>query len=321
MRRAVRLASLTAGAALGASLVLSPVASADPKPTRESVEQAYEKVEAVTEEVNGLTERIEQTQEEIDALSRDLASQDKAFRAQRDALGAAVVQQQIQNPLGPTVGLLGSDDPAAFLDGLGAVQALNASRADQLEQFSRTAAEMRNRQAQLAERKQALAADKKQVLERRKAIKAAYDEAKAAHDRLAARERARMAAADDQVDPSGIKVEATGRAAEAVKFALAQLGDPYSYGGNGPNAWDCSGLTSGAWAAAGVSIPRTARTQVGAGQKISMSELQPGDLVAYSSLTHIGMYIGDGKVVHAPRTGLNVSITSLSSFQIAVRVG
>lgn len=321
MRRAVRLASLTAGAALGASLVLSPVASADPKPTRESVEKAYDKVEAVTEEVNGLTERIGQTQDEIDALSRDLATQDAAFRAQRDALGAAVVQQQIQNPLGPTVGLLGSDDPTAFLDGLGAVQALNASRADQLEQFSRTAAEMRNRQAQLAERKQALAADKRQVLERRKAIKAAYEKAKAAHDRLEARERARMAAADDQVDPSGIKVEATGRAADAVKFALAQLGDPYSYGGNGPNSWDCSGLTGGAWAAAGVSIPRTARDQVGAGQKISMSELRPGDLVAYSSLTHIGMYIGDGKVVHAPRTGLNVSITSLSSFQIAVRVG
>ncbi|TCI99735.1 C40 family peptidase [Aeromicrobium sp. IC_218] len=317
----MRLASLTAGAALGASLVLSPVASADPKPTRESVEKAYDEVEAVTEEVNGLTERIDQTQDEIDALSRDLATQDAAFRAQRDALGAAVVQQQIQNPLGPTVGLLGSDDPAAFLDGLGAVQALNASRADQLEQFSRTAAEMRNRQAQLAERKQALAADKRQVLERRKAIKAAYEKAKAAHDRLEARERARMAAADDQVDPSGIKVEATGRAADAVKFALAQLGDPYSYGGNGPNAWDCSGLTGGAWAAAGVSIPRTARDQVGAGQKISMSELRPGDLVAYSSLTHIGMYIGDGKVVHAPRTGLNVSITSLSSFQIAVRVG
>jgi cell wall-associated NlpC family hydrolase len=312
---------LTAGAALGATLVLSPVASADPKPTRESVEQAYEKVEAVTEEVNGLTERIDQTQDEIDALSRDLAAQDATFRAERDALGAAVVQQQIQNPLGPTVGLLGSDDPTAFLDGLGAVQALNASRADQLEQFSRTAAEMRNRQAQLAERKQALAADKRQVLERRKAIKAAYEKAKAAHDRLEARERARMAAADDLVDPSGIKVEATGRAADAVKFALAQLGDPYSYGGNGPNAWDCSGLTGGAWASAGVSIPRTARDQVGAGQKISMSELRPGDLVAYSSLTHIGMYIGDGKVVHAPRTGLNVSITSLSSFQIAVRVG
>jgi cell wall-associated NlpC family hydrolase len=321
LRRAVRLASLTAGAALGASLLVAPAATADPKPTRESVEQAYEKVEAVTEEVNGLTERIDRTQEEIDALSRDIAGQEAAFREQRDALGAAVVQQQIENPLGPTVGLLGSEDPTAFLDGLGAVQALNASRADQLDQFSRTAAQMRNRQAQLAERKKELAADKRAVLERRQAIRAAYEKAKAAHDRLEARERARMAAADDQVDPSGIKVDVTGRAGEAVKFALAQLGDPYSWGGNGPDSWDCSGLTGGAWASAGVSLPRTARAQVGAGQKISMSELQPGDLVAYSSLTHIGMYIGDGKVVHAPRTGLNVSITSLSSFQIAVRVG
>lgn len=321
MRRAARLASVTTGVALAATLVLAPGAGADPAPTRESVEQAYHRVEAVTEKVNGLTERIERTKAEIDALSRDLRRQDAAFREQRDALGASVVQQQIENPLGPTVSLLGSDDPAAFLDGLGAIQALNASRADQLEEFSRVAAQMRNRQAQLAERKRALAADKREVQAQQRRIREAYDEAKSAFDRLEARERAAMQAEDDDVDASSVTVKATGRAADAVAFALDQLGDPYSYGGNGPDAWDCSGLTGGSWAAAGVSLPRTARDQVGAGQRIAMSELRPGDLVAYSSLTHIGMYIGDGKVVHAPRTGLNVSITSVSSFQIAVRVG
>ncbi len=312
---------MTTGAALAAALVLVPAASAAPEPTRADVEKAYEKVEAITETVNGLTERIDATQDEIDALGKDLATQQKAYDAQRDQLGAAIVQQQIENPLGPTVSLLGSQDPTEFLDGLGAIEALNATRADQLEEFTQVAAELRNRQQQLTERKEALAADKREVEQRRTEIRAAYTKAKQAYDRLEAREQAALDAADDQVDASSVKVEVTGRAADAVKFALAQLGDPYSYGGNGPDAWDCSGLTGGAWAAAGVSIPRTARDQVGAGQRIAMSELRPGDLVAYSSLTHIGMYIGDGKVVHAPRTGLNVSITSLSSFQIAVRVG
>lgn len=114
---------------------------------------------------------------------------------------------------------------------------------------------------------------------------------------------------------------ASGRAGEAIAFAKAQLGKPYIYGGTGPAGYDCSGLTMKAWGAAGVSLPRTSQAQAGAGRRVSLSELQPGDLVVYNSLSHIGLYVGNGVVIHAPHTGDVVRYTTTKSFGFGVRVG
>jgi cell wall-associated NlpC family hydrolase len=102
----------------------------------------------------------------------------------------------------------------------------------------------------------------------------------------------------------------SGRAGTAVSVALAQVGDSYVYGGNGPSVFDCSGLTTFAWRAAGVSLPRSSSSQYAAGRKVSKSSLQPGDLVYYySPISHVGMYIGGGRIVHAanPRSGVNIA--------------
>lgn len=100
----------------------------------------------------------------------------------------------------------------------------------------------------------------------------------------------------------------TGKGAVAVAFAKKQLGKPYSFGAVGPGSFDCSGLTGAAWRAAGVSIPRTSRAQSsGAGRSIAKSDLQPGDLVFfYSPVSHVGMYVGDGMIIHSPRPGKSV---------------
>ena len=97
----------------------------------------------------------------------------------------------------------------------------------------------------------------------------------------------------------------------AVQTALAQLGKPYQWGGSGPNSFDCSGLTSFAWRAAGVSIPRTSGAQYSGTKRVTRSQLQPGDLVFYHSpISHVAMYIGNGQVVEAPNSGNNVRIRS-----------
>jgi len=109
--------------------------------------------------------------------------------------------------------------------------------------------------------------------------------------------------------------------AVAASFALAQLGKPYVWGGEGPDGYDCSGLMQTAWARAGVAISRVSSTQFRDGTATSPSSLVPGDLVltpgAFGTLArpfHVGMYVGNGRVVHAPRTGEVVKVTSLSSF-------
>ena len=100
----------------------------------------------------------------------------------------------------------------------------------------------------------------------------------------------------------------------ALAFAKDQLGEPYKYGAAGPGSWDCSGLTMRAWEKAGVELPHNAAAQYKLGTKVAKADLQPGDLVFfYSGPSHVGIYAGDGQVVHAPKPGSKVTYIAMSS--------
>jgi cell wall-associated NlpC family hydrolase len=120
-------------------------------------------------------------------------------------------------------------------------------------------------------------------------------------------------------------VAASGAAQIAVTTALAQVGDPYVWGAGGPDAFDCSGLTQYAFSAAGVSLPHSSSSQSQMGTPVSRDQLQPGDLVFfYSPVSHVGMYIGNGQMVHASTSGTPVqvvSLHSLGSYNSARRIG
>ncbi len=316
MRRS-KAALFVATAVAGGMLAL-PSAQAAPKVTVKDVEAAFHQVEAMNEQVNQLGVQVKQTQAEIDDITADIDGDMVAYTAQKEELSGAIVQQQLDAPLGPTANLLSSDDPDQFLAGLGAVRALNTTRADALEQFGRTSKELENRRAQLKDRKRALTAATKDADAKRADIRARYEAAKTELERLTAEEQAAFNQSNIDVD---FEVKASGRAQAALAFAMSQIGDPYVYGGTGPNSWDCSGLVMKAWAAAGVSIPRVVGPQIAAGKAVPMDQLQPGDVVAYGDMSHDGLYLGNGRVVHAPRPGKSVEITSLSGFTRAARVG
>ena len=109
-----------------------------------------------------------------------------------------------------------------------------------------------------------------------------------------------------------------------MRTAYAQLGDPYVYGAAGPGSFDCSGLTMFSWAAAGVSLPHSSSAQYGSGPHVSRSNLQPGDLVFfYSPISHVGIYIGNGLIVHAANPGAGVLVAGVFSmpYSGAVRPG
>ncbi|MGH3459635.1 NlpC/P60 family protein [Aeromicrobium sp.] len=292
-------------------------AEAEPKVTEKDVERAFHQAEAASEKVNQLSTQIDQTKQEISDLSGDIDREMVGYREQKDALSSAIVQQHMDAPLGPTVNLLGSENPEEFLDGLGAVQALNSTRTDQLEEFGKTAEQLQNRREQLQDRQTALASDKKDLAKERDKIKAKHAEAKRKLAQLTAAQQSRL----NSSNTSGFDISANGRAGDALAFAKAQLGDPYVYGGTGPDGWDCSGLMQASWRAGGVSLPRVVGDQYQASQPISMGALQPGDLVFYGDMSHNGMYVGDGKVIHAPRPGKSVEITSMSGYSRAGRVG
>lgn len=102
------------------------------------------------------------------------------------------------------------------------------------------------------------------------------------------------------------------KAEKVIAFARAQMGKPYVWGAAGPDSFDCSGLTQAAWKTAGISLPRTTWDQVGVGQKVSVDTAQPGDLVFfYDDISHVGIYIGGGEMIHAPKPGANVRVESI----------
>jgi len=295
----------------GAPAFAKPVDPAD-------VEDAFHRAEIVNEQVNMIDERITSTRQEIADLNGDIAAQDKAYREKRRELGELIAQQHMDAPLGPTVSLMGSKNPTEFLDGLGAVQALNSSQAEQMEEFSKLSEQLKARRSQLKERKSALDVDAQHIEQKRKDVQARYQDAKKLFSQISTAQQAKFMHSDTDLN---FEVEAYGRTKQAIDFAIAQLGDAYVYGGTGPNSWDCSGLVMKAFAAAGVSLPRVVGPQMSAVRHVSMDALQPGDLVAYGDMSHIGIYLGKGKVIHAPHPGRSVEITGLSHFSVAGRVG
>ncbi|MFG2403468.1 NlpC/P60 family protein [Streptomyces brevispora] len=111
---------------------------------------------------------------------------------------------------------------------------------------------------------------------------------------------------------SGSDSSATTKAEKVLAFARAQIGKPYVWGATGPSSYDCSGLTQAAWKAAGVTLPRTTWDQVEVGTRIATADLRPGDLVFfYDDISHVGIYKGDGMMIHAPKPGANVREESI----------
>jgi cell wall-associated NlpC family hydrolase len=286
-RTARRGTALIASIVLGVGALTLPSAQADPKITVKDVEAAFHEVEAINEQVNQLGVQAKETQSQIDGITADIDSGMAVYTAQKDELS-------------------------------GAVRALNNTRADALAEFGETSKELENRRAQLQDRQDALTQATKAADAKRADIRKKYEAAKAELARLTAAEQASFNQSNVDVPTD---IDASGRAKAALAFAMAQIGDPYVYGGTGPNSWDCSGLVMKSWAAAGVSIPRVVGPQIAAGKAVPMSELQPGDIVAYGDMSHDGLYLGNGRVVHAPRPGKSVEVTGLGGFTRAARVG
>lgn len=113
---------------------------------------------------------------------------------------------------------------------------------------------------------------------------------------------------------------ASGIAETVIAFAMAQLGDPYVWGGNGPNSWDCSGIVHAAFRHAGISTTRSTKTLINEGSSVGHSAMVRGDIV-FTDKGHVGIYIGNNQMIHAPQTGDVVKISTLWSFYAARRIG
>ncbi|MEV7411705.1 MULTISPECIES: C40 family peptidase [Streptomyces] len=180
--------------------------------------------------------------------------------------------------------------------------------ADARELLSKLTAEEKARLAAIEQRKQEEAARKAAELARQQADQEQAREEAAQQGGGASEGSGSTGSAETPPADSSYGTKAE----KALAFARAQIGKPYVWGATGPGSYDCSGLTQAAWKAAGVSLPRTTYDQVNAGTTVPVSQAQPGDLVFfYDDVTHVGIYIGNGMMIHAPKPGTYVREESI----------
>ncbi|MEU1052483.1 NlpC/P60 family protein [Streptomyces sp. NPDC005876] len=338
-----RVTVLTTAAA-AAVVLSSQAANAAPseKPTKDEVkakvDKLYEEAEQATEKYNGAKEKQEKLQKEISTIQDNVARGQEELNELRDGLGSMASQQYRAGGIDPSVQLFLSADPDDYLDKASTLDQLSAQQVDALKKVQDKQRDLAQQRAEAAEKLQDLSATRTELGKKKKEVQGKLATAQKLLNSLTAAEKAALQQEEQRstrsserqvlsaAESGGSTAAASGRAGAAFAAAQSKIGSPYVYGATGPSSYDCSGLTSWAYAQANVSIPRTSEAQSQIGTRItSQSDLQVGDLVFFfNDLHHVGLYAGNGQVLHAPRTGTVVRYESMSTiggpFMWGVRV-
>jgi cell wall-associated NlpC family hydrolase len=305
------IAPVTANAAPSLAQVKAKVRQLEEDATAaaEGAQEAKVKLAGLTKTLNGIKAKAEVQGQTVSTLQR--------------SLGTIAIEQYKSGGFGQSLELLFSSDPTLYLSSAGSLDALTRRKSAQLRKFE--AAQQRlNATTLTVNDKIALVAAAQKKLAAQSAIalsKLAEAEKLLSKLTKAERERlAKLAEEEENADQaSSLKAAKTasgvsGRAGVALKYALKQIGDRYVFGSAGMVTWDCSGLTMRAYQAAGVSLPHSSAAQSRMGKKVSFSSLKPGDLLFFGRpVSHVGIYLGGGKMVHAPRSGSRVKVAASGS--------
>ncbi|MFG2467761.1 NlpC/P60 family protein [Streptomyces canus] len=325
----------TAAVAVGTAFAPLPAAAVpEPEPRERSVadlvtdlQRLYREAEEATETYNATEEKLKEKRAEVTRLDTQLS---KARLSLHDSRGAAgrLARQQYQNTtnFSPYVRLLLARDPQHALDQGHVISQLARERAvtvgrltgteHRAGELARTARRALDDQLTLAARQKRERDDVQEKLADVEELLASLTAEQLT--RLAEFEEKGVEEAQEELTTSGaLGVEdrkPTRRGETALRYARRQLGKPYEWGAEGPRTYDCSGLTSEAWAHAGTPIPRTSQEQWARLPRIPLKNLRPGDLVIYfPKATHVAMYMGRGKVIEAPRTGERIKVSPIAS--------
>ncbi|WP_406479113.1 NlpC/P60 family protein [Streptomyces platensis] len=318
-----------------------------PAQVKNRVDALYQEAEVATQSYNGAKDSADTAREELSRLQDEAARRTGKLNAARAELGAMAAGQYRSGGIDPTVRLLLSADPQRYLDGAAVLERTGSHQATAVAGYARRLGSVRQVRQRAEDTVERLADTEAQLKKHRVTVVHKLDAAEQLLSRLTAEQRQRMTARDGarsgpgqgrtgQGDgrgdghgggalsrlPGAVGAAAAQapnpRAARAVSFAYSALGKPYVWGATGPAGYDCSGLTQAAWKAGGVALPRTTYTQISSGPRVARSQLAPGDLVFfYSGISHVGIYVGDGRMIHAPHPGAPVRITPIDQMPFA----
>ncbi|MFI1156046.1 NlpC/P60 family protein [Streptomyces sioyaensis] len=318
---------------------------------KKKVDDLYHQAELATEKYNGAKERADEQRHTVDGLLNAAARRAEQMNRSRHQLGMFASAQYRTGGMNPTAQLMLAKDPQQFFDRSHLMERLTGRQKQAVTDYQEQAAAAAHQRAEATDSLERLQKSQASLKESKRTVQDKLTEARQLLSRLTAQEKARLAALERQKeaaakrkaeeearrqqererqrqqDGGGSTGGQTGggsdsggstgdssstKAEKALAFARAQIGKPYVWGATGPSSYDCSGLTQAAWKAAGVTLPRTTWDQVKVGQRVATKDLQPGDLVFFfDDISHVGMYIGGGKMIHAPHPGASVREESI----------
>ncbi|MER7165060.1 NlpC/P60 family protein [Micromonospora sp. NPDC000207] len=280
-------------------------ASADPSVAEltRRIDKSSTELAQVVESYNELREKIKDNKKAAATLQARIGPLQEQTERSRADVGEIAVTAYKTGGL-QTVDALLQGGSGSVVERLGTLDQLTRQRQKSIEGFTANERQLVDQKTRLDTTLARQAAQAKELNTGKKKIERdlakLYDLRRAAYGR--ATEQPKQQAGSAANDAPRV----SGGAGAAVRYAYGAIGKPYVWAASGPNGYDCSGLTSAAWRAAGKSLPHNTKMQWNAVAKINRAELRPGDLVFYRSLGHVALYVGDGQVIHAPTFGRHV---------------
>ena len=316
-------ASLFLSAAMIATLLSAPAAKAAP-----TLAEVQAKVRILEEDATAAAEGAQEAKVKLESLTKTLTGikQKAAVQGQNvselsKSLGTIAIDQYKNGGLSQSLELLFSSDPTLYLSAAGSLDALTRRKSIQLNKFEAAEQRLNATTLTVADKVALIAATQKKYQAQARLAQSKLTEAEKLLAQLKKEDRERLArlAEEQENADQASSIEAakkaqgvSGRAGTALKYALKQIGDRYVFGADGLTTWDCSGLTMRAFQSAGVSLPHSSAAQFRYGKSVSRSNLRAGDLVFFGSpISHVGIYLGGNKMVHAPRTGSRVKVATM----------
>jgi len=313
---------------VGATLVLTALAPS--AHAAQTLEQVQAKVQRLEEDATSAAEGAQEAKVKLIALTKTLdgikakaAVQGKTLSNLQKTLGAIAIEQYKAGGLSQSLELLFSSDPTLYLSSAGSLDAITRRKSAELRKYEAAQQRLSATTLTVNDKLALVTAAQKKFKAQSALALSKLKEAEVLLSKLKKEDRerlAKLAAAQEDADQASSQAAAlsangvSGRAGIALKFALKQIGDRYVFGAAGLVTWDCSGLTMRAFQAAGVSLPHSAAAQSRMGKKVSLNALKPGDLLFFGRpVSHVGIYLGGGKMVHAPRSGSRVKVTTSGS--------
>jgi len=323
-----RRCATIAVAALAAAglLTVAGSAGAQPQPT---VSQVQAKLKKLTLKEDWLIQRYDQVTQDLASarqrlklVNSEVAKDAAAAKAMQDEIAQIASSVYMNGAMSSVAALLTSSDPETLLSQSAILTHLSTDQYHQLQQVIIIDRQLAGARQMAKRTEQAVQQLQKRLGAQRASLNKLITQQKALLASLTPPQRqqqlgggATTTATPSSGGSSGGYTGPTGtQAQKAVAFAYSALGCPYVFGGTGPcgAGFDCSGLTTAAWASAGVSIPRTSYGQATL-PAVSLSALQPGDILEFAGDSHVGIYVGGGMLIDAPTPGMNVEKISMSS--------